>query len=115
MRREAMRIQWKISDCAWLSVVLTVLVLGLTSPAEAEDTWQELMLFNPPASQLELEKRGRVVIYDGLRDTQIDQAMDTQFERIQSMMFVRTVITETGGGTEHHDHTGTVVIEHDGC
>jgi len=115
MRREAMMIELKLSDCVWLSVVLAALVLGLTGPAEAEDTWQERMLFNPPASQIELEKRGRIVIYDGLRDTQIAEAMDTQFDRIQFMMFVRTVITGSKGEVQHDDETGTVVVEDDGC
>jgi hypothetical protein len=110
-----MRIQSKLSDYTWAPVVVTVLLLGLAGPAEAEDTWQERMLFSPPASQLELEKRGRIVIYDGLRDTQIRQAMDTQFDRIQSMMFVRTVVTDAQGGTRHHEETGPVVVEDDGC
>ena len=110
-----MEIQSKLAEFSRLSVVTTVLVLGLVGPAEAEDTWQERLLFNPPASQLELEKRGRIVIYDGLRDTQITQAMDTQFARIQSMMFVRTVVTDAAGEIQRNDETGTVVVEDDGC
>jgi len=115
MRSEAMRIQSKLSDYTCVSVVATVLLLGLAGPAEAQDTWQERMLFSPPASQLELEKRGRIVIYDGLRDTQVTRAMDTQFDRIQSMMFVRTVVTDAQGETRHDDETGTVIVEDDGC
>ena len=110
-----MKIQSKLSDCRWLSGAVTVFLLGLASTAEAQDAWQERMLFSPPASQLELEKRGRIVIYDGLRDTQIMHAMNTQFDRIQSMMFVRTVVTDAGGETRHHDETGAVVVEDDGC
>ena len=73
------------------------------------------MLFNPPASQLDLEKRGRIVIYDGLRDTQITQAMDTQFDRIQSMMFVRTIATDAEGEILRDEETDTIVVEDDGC
>ncbi len=110
-----MSIQSKSSDFLPVSVVITVLVFGLAGPTEAEDAWQERMLFHPPASQLELEKRGRIVIYDGLVDTQITQAMDTQFDRIQSMMFVRTIATDAEGEILRDEETDTVVVEDDGC
>jgi hypothetical protein len=109
-----MRNPTKLPNLLSVPLVFGVLVLGLVRPTDAEGMWQERMLFNPPASQLELEKRGRIVIYDGLKDTQITQAMDTQFDRIQSMMFVRTVVN-TEGETLRDEETGTVVIEDDGC
>jgi hypothetical protein len=115
MRSEAMKIQPKLSYFRTVSVVFAVLVLGVAGPAKAGDTWQEKMLFDPSASQLELEKRGRVVIYDGLKDTQIMQAMDTQFDRIQSMMFVHTITTNAEGEILHDEETGTDVVEDDGC
>lgn len=110
-----MIIQAKLPDFLPASVVITVLVLGPAGPTEADDAWQERMLFNPPASQLDLEKRGRIVIYDGLRDTQITQAMDTQFDRIQSMMFVRTIATDAEGEILRDEETDTIVVEDDGC
>jgi hypothetical protein len=58
---------------------VTVLALELADPGE--EAWQERMLLSPSASQLEREKRGGIVIYDGLKDTQISQAMNTQFDR----------------------------------
>ena len=85
------------------------------SPAAAQDSWQERMLFVPPPSQLELEKRGRIMIYDGLTDKQIGKALDTQFERIESMMFVRTIITDDEGNVIRDDETGSVMVEDDGC
>jgi hypothetical protein len=110
-----MKTQFRLSDFASVSTVSVVLLLGFTSPAKAQDSWQERMLFNPPASQLELEKRGRVMIYDGLKDTEIAQAMDTQFDRIQSMMFVRSVATDSDGGVQRDEETGDTVVEDDGC
>lgn len=100
------------------TLALTIGITALTCPASqaaAQDTWQERLLFDPPQSQLKLEKRGRVMIYDGLTDRQVLQAMDAQFNRIQSMMFVRTVMTNTEGDVMHDDATGQVMVEDDGC
>jgi len=55
------------------------------------------------------------MIYDGLKDTQIRKAMDTQFDRIESMMFVRTVVTNEEGNVERDSESGQVVVEDDGC
>lgn len=85
----------------------TATLLFRAGPLIAQDSWQMRMLFNPPESQLEVEKRGRIMIYDGLKDTQIEQVMDAQFDRIEAMMFVRTIIT--------NDETDEETVEDDGC
>jgi hypothetical protein len=110
-----MTMQTRLPDYLFLPVVFTCLVLGSVEPAEAGDTWQERMLLDPPPSQLELESRGRVMIYDGQKDSRISQAMDTQFDRIQSMMFVRTVVSDDEGEIQRDEETGTVVVDDDGC
>ena len=61
------------------------------------------------------QQRGRVMIYDGLKDTEVDNAMDKQFERIDSMMFVRTVVTDKQGEPLRNEATDEVVAENDGC
>jgi hypothetical protein len=115
MRSSAMTTRFISSDFLVVSVLLALLRLGLAGASEAGDSWQEQMLFNPSATQLELERRGRIMIYDGLKDTQITRAMDTQFDRIQSMMFVRTITTDFKGEALRDKETGDVVIEDDGC
>ncbi len=110
-----MSIRSNVSDFLPVSVVTGLLLFGLAGPTEAENGWQQRMLFNPPASQLKLEKPGRIVIYDGLRDTQITQAMETQFDRVQSMMFVRTITGDAEDETPRDAETDTVVVEDDGC
>ena len=81
---------------------------GLASAVLAHD-------FSIVETQLQLETRGRIMIYDGLKDTQIAQAMETQFDRIQSMMFIRTVATDSEGEILRDEETDTVVVEDDGC
>jgi len=110
-----MTTQFRLSDRLALSVIAAVLVLGVMDPAKTQDSWQEKMLFDPSERQLELEKRGRVMIYDGLKETQVARAMDLEFERIQSMMFVRTIATNSEGSVLRDEETGDVVVEDDGC
>jgi hypothetical protein len=90
-------------------------LLAVALHAGAADAWQERLLFDPPLSQLAAEARGRIMIHDGLTDAQFTQAMDEQFERIGSMMFVRTVKNDERGEPLRDASTGAVVVEDDGC
>ncbi len=67
--------------------------------AENED-WQLAMLFDPPAAQLKVEESGRVFIYDGIKSTDVQRVMDSQFHRLDSMMFVRTQYVSAAGDVE---------------
>ena len=70
--------------------------------AENED-WQLAMLFDPSAAQLKVEERGRVFIYDGIKSTDIQKVMDSQFDRLDNMMFVRTQSVSEDGNVESED------------
>ena len=61
------------------------------------------MLHEPSPAQLRMERRGRVFIYDRMQDADVDVAMNTQFDRIERMMFVRTQQTTPAGETEGDD------------
>ena len=103
-----------------LALVSIVSATGATvAPVKADEApgnaWQHNLLFAPSPMQIEIEKRGRVVIYDGLRDVDIDRVMDQQFHRVQSMMFVRTVVTDTAGVPAADPETGILLMEDDGC
>lgn len=79
------------------------------------DDWQVKRLFQPTIKQIESEQKGQVFIYDGMTDKLIEQAMEKQFERVQSMMFVRTVVTSDKGEPQRDPETGEDMIESDGC
>lgn len=80
-----------------------------------ETNWQERILFTPSTHQVELERKGRVVIYSGLTEDTVRKAMDQQFERIDAMMFVRTVRTDEQGEVVRDAETGEPETEDDGC
>ena len=97
------------------SALLTGLLLLSVEPWAAADEWQVRMLNQPSEAQLALEKKGRVFIYDGLTDVQVESALDQQFERMESMMFVRTIATDRNGDRLTDPESGAVVVEDDGC
>jgi hypothetical protein len=82
---------------------------------DPQQSWQLSLLFNPGDHQHEMERSGRVFIYDGLRDTVIEQALDEQYDRIEGMMFVNTVVTDDDGVPLTDPETGEVLVENDGC
>ena len=81
---------------------------------DAADKWQTDRLFEPTDYQHKKESQGQIVIYDGLRDTTVKTALDTNFNRIENMMFTRVIITDESGQPEL-DVSGNVIIEDDGC
>ena len=79
------------------------------------DQWQQNLIFAPSQSQLARESNGSITIVSGLRDTEVDHAMDEQFERIENLMFVGTVVTTSDGNPAIDPGTGQPETEDDGC
>jgi len=104
-----------------LAVIVTTWLLnvpaGIAGAEEADSmrAWKLGLLFNPGEQQLRLEGKGRVVIYDNLKSSDIERALEEQFDRIENMMFVSTLITDDEGNYMRDRETGGIVIEDDGC
>jgi len=100
-----------------LATAALLLGVGSVSPVAQADgrSWRLTQLFQPSAAQLQSEAHGRVIIYHGLRDTEVNQAMDQQFDRIESMMFTGTIVTDRAGEPLLDTDTGEPVVESDGC
>jgi hypothetical protein len=93
------------------------LLLALATGALAEDVRDiELRrLFEPTDAEQAAEAKGRIHIYDGLRDTDVQRALDEEFERVDNMMFIRTRKTDASGEVKRDDETGEEEYEDDGC
>jgi hypothetical protein len=86
-----------------LAISLICLIWGSTALASEDGDWQLAMIHQPSAAQLKVEQRGRVYIYDRLDDADVELAMNTQFGRLDRMMFVRTQVPTSEGETETAD------------
>jgi len=98
--------------------LLILLSLASASYANEFDTaggWQMIRLFHPTQADLVSEKKGKIIIYDGLTDKTVDRALDEHFDRIGALMFIRTVVTDDTGKPLQDPETGELVTEEDGC
>ncbi len=84
----------------------TLLALGIlasSASAWADNGYQHNVLFSPSSGILQAETKGRIMIYDGLKNETVELAMNQQFERIENMMFVRTQYIQEDGEYEAED------------
>ena len=102
---------------AALSLIL-VLLLSVNTNVMAGDfnyeSWQLARIFTPDTKALRTESKQQVFIFDGLKDKDVDRAMDVAFERVENFMFVSTVVTDEEGEVMH-DPLGRLVLEDDDC
>jgi hypothetical protein len=78
-------------------------------------TWQQRRLEQPTDKELQWERSGHVMIYEGMTDRVVENAMIAHFDRVQSMMFINTVITDDKGNPLKDPESGNIVTEKDGC
>ena len=83
----------------WISgCMLAATALLCAVPAHAAETsadsslhqWGLRRLNEPTERERAHERAGNVYIYDGLTDREVDQALNTHFDRIDYMMFIGT-------------------------
>ena len=98
-----------------ITASICLIVSSIQAAFADQYSWQMANLFQPSASQLELENKGRVMIYNGVKDTDVDRAMDEQFDRIENMMFTGTVATDDAGQPLRDPETNLVIVDDDGC
>jgi hypothetical protein len=84
-------------------------------PDKALHDWKVRRLMEPTPQELEKERKGTVYIYDGLTEREVDAALNTQFPRIQSMMFIGTVKTDQSGEPLQDTNSGQPIQESGNC
>ena len=102
----------------WIGTVVLCLFGGHGSAHAAPpsmDGWQMKRLFEPTPAQRASEAEGRVMIYDGMTDKTVNAALETEFERIDAMMFTRVLVTDGAGEARRNEASGEVQYEDDGC
>lgn len=97
-----------------LSLILSLAMQGTVLAAELRDI-ELRRLLEPTQAELKSEAKGRIFIYEGLRETDVEQAMEQQFDRIESMMFIRVQRTNEKGEVKKDPKTGAVLVHDDGC
>ncbi|WP_296898213.1 hypothetical protein [Thiohalocapsa sp.] len=99
---------------ARITLVTLAACFGAASAADVSDI-ELRRLFNPTAAELASESEGRIYIYDGLTDVDVQRALNEEFERVEHMMFIRTRKTDDTGKVKRDAESGTVEYEDDGC
>jgi hypothetical protein len=98
-----------------LLVILALLVpMGAVSAADISEI-EKRRLFEPTDAEIDAEAAGRIYIYEGLSEADIDRAMDEEFERVENMMFIRVKKTDQNGEVIKDPETGEALVEDDGC
>lgn len=93
-----------------------VLLIAASAPWADELRDIELRrLFQPTPDELQAERSGRIYIYDGLWDRDIERAMDEEYDRVESMMFIRVKVTQREGEEDKDVDTGVAYVQDDGC
>lgn len=82
---------------------LSLWLLLASASVNAAPDWELQQLHQPSEHLLELEQAGRITIYDGVPVADVEQALDKQFDRIDTMMFIRTLHPTPSGYFEADD------------
>ena len=87
--------------------ILLIIMIGsgfvTTHAQNTLEVWQMNALTQPSEALILAEAKGRITIYDGLNNLDVEQALNSQFNRIENMMFVRTKHQKDDANIEEED------------
>ena len=100
----------------YVPVICLTLLVSTTSGFSADlREIQMRRLLEPTPAELASEEEGRIYIYESLTNPDIEKAMSEEFDRVESMMFIRVPKTDASGAPQKDEKTGEVIYEDDGC
>jgi hypothetical protein len=94
---------------------ISLSVISACAATKQPLTWQQRRLDNPTKLELQWERNNHVMIYESMKDYEVEHALDNHFDRVESMMFINTGITDESGNQLKDPKTGKVITEADGC
>ena len=96
-------------------ILLALAGVFFSNVAKSSENWQMKRLFHPTHAALASETKGKIIIYSGLTDKVVEKALDENFNRIDAMMFTKTIKTDETGNPLRDSETGELITEDDGC
>ena len=111
-----MKINGDFGVCMGLAAIaLSVSAPALVAENNNVDSYRQNALLHPSINQPRRETRGHVHLYDRTNDKTIAKAMDGQPERIKSMIFPNTKMTDENGNPLKDAETGEILVADDDC
>ena len=100
-----------------MKYVAGTVLLAMATGALAEELRDiELRrLFDPTEAEVASEAEGRIYIYDGLTDVDVQRALNEEFDRVEHMMLILTKNTDERAAIQRDTETGAVEYEDNGC
>ena len=95
-----------LADSIRSIMIVSLCLLGQSAQGDSSDSsaayqLQKNYLLTPKSDFVNKEKdRQSVFIYEGMKLSDVETAMDTQFDRIEHMMFILTRLPPTAAGGE---------------
>jgi len=106
-----------------IAIFFYLVSYSITLPVFAQDmqlalassihNYQLKRLMQPSDRQIKHEEKERVIIYVGMKDIDIEKAMDEQFDRIEKFVFAATIVTDQNGKPLYKN--GQIVTEDNDC
>ncbi len=105
----------------WLVTTATIFFISNTQAVSAADDGAAFKLYQsqlkrlhkPSKSQLKREQNDRVYVYVGIKDREVEEALDKHFDRIEHFLFASVIVTDRKGKPVYKN--GHIVTESDGC
>ena len=71
-------------------------------------------LTTPSNQQTKKESEGKVYLYIGMKDKEVEKVLDSDFDRIENFLFMSVIVTGKTGSPSRNKQ-GQIVLESDDC
>jgi len=68
----------------------------------------------PSNYQTRKESEGKVYLYIGMKDKEVEKVLDSDFDRIENFLFMSVIVTDKTGSPSRNKQ-GQIILESDDC